>query len=216
MRNLLSESKILFNEAFNEEQQKVVGKLILEAEEGEKDIFLKSIWEYDQYIGGIGGYSMPPNPIYNPYPGGEYRELFRPLQYARSDMHHDLQYYSHHRNIVMMSGMHLEGVLRAVLKKTKTFGSLRYATITLGKATNEIKKMNIQPPAVINSLYAFVKLYNKSKHEVNHDEERERLFDLSDAIVCYLAARVIRVKLLVSIEHDSVFYEYKINDATFR
>ena len=210
MRSLLSESKILFNEAFNNEQQRVIEKLILEAEEGEKEIFLKSMWEYDQYIGGIGGYNMPSNPIHNPYPGGEYRELFRPLQYARSDMHHDLEYYSHHRNIVMMSGMHLEGVLRAVLKKRKKFGNLRYPTTTLGKATNEIEKMNIQAPAVINSLYAFVKLYNKSKHNVNHDEERERLFNLSDAIVCYLAARLIGVKLLVAIEHDSILQEYKI------
>lgn len=211
MKTLLAESQTLFNEAFNSEQQDIVRNLILIAEEGEKEKFLKSIWEYDKYIGGIGGYSMPVNPIYNPYQGGEYRELFRPLQYARSDMHHDLKYYSHHRNIVLMSGMHLESVLRVFLKKKKIMG-IRFTATTLGKATNVISKMKILDPKLINSLFAFVKLYNKSKHEINQDEERERLFNLSDAIVCYLAARIIGVKILAVIEHRSTFVSYEIEN----
>lgn len=212
MKNLLIESQLLFNQVLNENQKEDVKVLIRKAQEYKEEEFLKSLWAYDQCIGGIGGYSMPSNPIYNPYPGGEYRELFRPLQYARSDMEHDLYYYNHHRNIVMMSGMHLEGALRVVLKTKRLFGTVKFSNATLGRAAKEINKMNILSPEVISGLYAFVGLYNQSKHDVNHNEERVKLFHLSDAIVSYLTARIIGVAILSAITHDSLSKNYEIDN----
>ena len=44
------------------------------------------LWKTDALIGGIGGYCMPANPVKNPFPSGVKRELYRPLQYARSSI----------------------------------------------------------------------------------------------------------------------------------
>lgn len=212
MNNLLAESRVLFEEVLNDNQRKDIKELIYKAQECKVKEFLEAFWAYDQSIGGIGGYSMPSNPIYNPFPGGEYRELFRPLQYARSDMEHDLYYYNHHRNIVLMSGMHLEGVVRILLKTKRFFGTVKFSNATLGKATKEIQKMNVLSPKVISGLYAFVKLYNQSKHDVNHNEERVKLFHLSDAIVSYLTARIIGIEILSAINHDSLNKKYEIDN----
>lgn len=215
MNNLHPESRILYEEVLTEKQKKKLEKLIVKAENFDRAEFLKNFWILDQCIGGVGGYSMPSTPLLNPYPGGEYRELFRPLQYARSDMEHDLYYYNHHRNIVIMSGMHLEGVLRVVLKTKRFLGNFKYSNATLGKATTEVEKMNILSSEVISGLRAFVKLYNHSKHDINHDESRVKLIHLSDAIVCYITARIIGVEVLRSINHESLKQKYRIDESKY-
>ena len=59
------------------------------------------------------------------------------------------------------------------------------------------------PEYLIECLFNFVELYNKSKHEVNLDENRERLFMASDAIVGYLAERIMGYEILKIVEYDS-------------
>ena len=54
----------------------------------------------DKEIDGIGGYGMPSDPKKNPFPSGEYRELFRPLQYARSEIEVTTVHF-HSRYVVM-------------------------------------------------------------------------------------------------------------------
>lgn len=39
-----------------------------------------------------------------------------------------------------------------------------------------------------------------SKHEVNQDDSRERLFTSEDALIAYLTARMLGVNLLTSID----------------
>ena len=45
-------------------------------------------------------------------------------------------------------------------------------------------------------MHLFADLYNKSKHEVNQDDERERQFFPADALIVYVSARVLGTQLL--------------------
>lgn len=133
---------------------------------------------------------MPADPRFNPFPGGVERQLFRPLQYARSEIDIcDIRIHSRH--VVYYSGMHLEAVLRLYLSKSKILGNLRFFNSTLGKAAHEIDKMNLFDKALIEALFKFITLFNKAKHEVNMLKDRPRLFSVADAVVCYFSARII-------------------------
>lgn len=68
---------------------------------------------------------------------------------------------------------------------------LRFSQSTLGKLTYEASKMEVFDKVIIESLFKFIVLFNKAKHEVNQFEDRTRLFSAEDAIVCYFAARII-------------------------
>jgi len=57
----------------------------------------------------------------------------------------------------------------------------------------------------VECLYVIIRLYNKSKHEVNQDSTRDRLFTVSDALVVYLASRIIGNEILEKI--DSTEFE---------
>ena len=215
MKRAMPESVVLYNSILSKEQRYMVDEILEEINTNIKSYSTKLLWEVDKGIGGIGGYCMPCDPKLNPYPGGEYRLLFRPLQYARSEI--DVSnIHMHSRYVITNSGLHLEGVTRLVLSKYSLFGNLRYMNITLGNATKVLEKEKSIQLDLIEGLYLFVKLYNKSKHEVNHDDSRERLFAPSDAIVGYLSARIMGYKLLNIIKHDSINHIYRIDETEFK
>jgi len=119
----------------------------------------EKLWIADQEIGGIGGYCLPANPIRNPYPGGLERELYRPLQYERSEIEiSDVRL--HARYVVQMCGIHLESVCRLYLKSRKSLGALRFGNITLGKAVQQMQAIKEIDFTIINGLFAYVKVYN--------------------------------------------------------
>ena len=78
----------------------------------------------------------------------------------------------------------------------QSFGKLRNFNSTLGKVVHKIDQLKLLDKKTIENLYKFIKLYNKSKHEVNQDINRNRLFTPTDALVIYLAARLIGLKVL--------------------
>lgn len=216
MKFALPESITLYNSIFSNGQKKAIKQILNEIYKNiDVGIYsTKLLWETDKEIGGIGGYCMPCDPIKNHFPGGEYRKLFRPLQYARSDI--DMAgVYLNSRYIVSNCGMHLEASVRLILKKYKFLGNLRFMNCTLGTATNKISSIKDIPNDLIVNLFHFVKIYNKSKHEVNEDDNRKRLFMPDDAIIAYLASRIIGVKLLEFLRHDSIKFEYKIDESKF-
>jgi len=120
------------------------------------------------------------------------------------------------RYIVFYSGLHLETVVRLVLAKIKILGNLKYMNTTLGRATKKLQKSGGIPDELIEGLFHFVPIYNKSKHEVNQDEDRKRLFMPSDAIIAYLSARILGFQLLKIINHDSTKYNYEIDKSKFK
>lgn len=214
MKAALPESINLYNSIFSDKQKYNIKKILDEVNKNKHNYSTKALWEMDKEIGGIGGYCMPCDPIKNPFPGGEYRELFRPLQYARSEI--DITgIHLHSKYVVSNCGLHLEAVVRLILKKYKFFGNMRYMNSTLGNATRKIEDINAIPNHLVKNLFLFVRIYNKSKHEVNQDNGRERLFMAEDAIIAYFAARIIGVKLLEVLDHDSIRHKYLIDENKF-
>lgn len=201
----------LFDSVLDNDTQKCIKDFIsLEIEQKEK-YETDKLWIVDQKIGGRGAYSMPSNPIINPFPGGIERSLYRPLQYARCDI--DIcDIRIHGRYIVQNCGMHLETVCRLVLRTYKVFGDLRFHNTTLGKAIQLIKGLNILDSSNIISLENFVKIYNLSKHEVNQEQSRARLFNAYEALTAYYSARVLGVQLLRKIKYINSSDIFEINN----
>lgn len=82
----------------------------------------------------------------------------------------------HTRYVTQNSGMHLEAVCRMFLETIKHLSTIRFNGTTLGKAVHLIEKAEFIDIKIIDELYSFVAIYNKSKHEVNNDENRLRMF----------------------------------------
>ena len=167
------------------------------------------LWIMDQSIGGVGGYYMPSNPTKNPFSSGEKRSLYRPLQYARSSIDMcDVRIFA--RTVIENTGMHLEAVCRKLIDERSSLIKKYFPKqTTLGKAVKIIEDRGFVDSQIIHQLYMFVKIYNLSKHEINQDESRDRMFNAKDAIVSYFTARVIGINLLKLIDCEEAFITYE-------
>ena len=193
----LPESKELLNFLLTNAQKEIVGRAIKEIKENPDSYNIDFFWELDASIGGIGGYCMQFNPTSNPFPAGIGRSLFRPLQYASSYIERNKDIHNNAKWVVLNSGLHLEAVAKYMIEKiTSPINPARYKKFTLGQSIGELDKRKALPQHLIEPLKLFVALYNKSKHEVNQDEERERLFSPADALIAYISARIVGKELL--------------------
>lgn len=166
------------------------------------------LWKIDALIGGVGGYCLPSSSLRNPYPAGIERELYRPLQYAKEEI--DFGYSRlNARYIIDMCGMHLEAACRLMLMNS-ILDEFRFSNCTLGKAVHRIDKKKMLDDNIIQALYDFIQIYNRSKHEVNQDETRERLFSTDDAIVVYFATRILGVNILQKLGRVESYKVYDI------
>lgn len=166
------------------------------------------LWKIDALIGGVGGYCLPSSSSGNPYPAGIERELYRPLQYAKEEI--DFGYSRvNARYIIDMCGMHLEAACRLLLMNS-ILDEFRFSNCTLGKAVHRIDKKKMLDDNIIQALYDFIQIYNRSKHEVNQDETRERLFSTDDAIVVYFATRILGVNILQKLGRVESYKVYDI------
>jgi len=196
---ILPESKELLNVILTKEQKEVIEWAFKEIKEYPESYNIDFFWKLDASIGGIGGYCMPFDPTRNPFPAGIGRSLFRPLQYAASDIEVGKDIYFHARHAVQDAGLHLEMVSGfALYRADNKIGKfiLQFKKLTLGQFINELTKRKILQQHLIEPLKLFVELYNKSKHEVNQDEGRERLFSPADALIAYTSARILGKELL--------------------
>lgn len=198
----------LYKNILDNDIKKCINKFVLLVIEMKENYQTDSLWVTDQKIGGIGAYAMPPNPVINPFPRGIERSLYRPLQYARAhidicDVRMDARY------VVQNCGMHLECVCRVLLSTYKVLDGLRFHNTTFGKSIQIIKGLNVIDSNIINALNSFSKIYNLSKHEVNQDESRERLFNAYEAITSYYSARVLGIQLLrtINFPNSDKFFE---------
>ncbi|WP_269318446.1 hypothetical protein [Exiguobacterium sp. KJ 601] len=202
MKHALSDTLWLYKNLLNHNQRFAVDEFMSDMYQDMQKEALTRLWRVDEEIGGIGGYCLPKNPVQNPFPGGERRSLFRPLQYAACELERDVSYGS--RYIVQYAGMHLEAVTRRYLKQVQPLGSIRHYNSTLGKSVHKIASLKTVDQQTVQSLMAFVRLYNMSKHEVNQDESKDRLFSVEDALITYLTARILGVRLLTGNGSPSV------------
>ena len=163
---------------------------------------LDSFWALDSSIGGIGGYCMPFDPTNNPFPAGTGRTLFRPLQYAAANIEWNkglVSGYMNTRSAVEFSGMHLENVTKYVIERSApVLYATKYRKSTLGHCVDFLEQTERIPHDSIGALRLCTDLYNMSKHDVNQNEDRERLFSPGDALISYVSARILGVELLRS------------------
>lgn len=205
-----NELKRIYNALFKEDIKNGISDFFeQDMDNMEYEYETKVLWETDALIGGIGGYCMPANPVKNPFPFGVKRELYRPLQYARSSIDIcDVRIFA--RQVVENAGMHLEAVCRLFLKNTNVLGGLRFQNSTLGKAVYKIEQEKVFDDCVTESLYNFVKVYNRSKHEINQDETKDRMFNAEDAVVSYFATRILGVIILQKLCVNESYEMYEI------
>ena len=105
-----AETRIIVNNYYTKEEIMLFKKFakIIDKEYMNKEK-QREIWEFDQKIGGFGGYAAPLNPTVNPFNRlGDYRNVFRSLQYARSDMY----YCNRARHIIIDAALHVETLVR--------------------------------------------------------------------------------------------------------
>lgn len=201
----------LYNKLFDETVKEGISEFLRQDFDNRDEKYKTDmLWKIDALIGGVGGYCLPSSSSENPYPAGIERELYRPLQYAKEEI--DVGYGRvNARYIIAMSGMHLEAACRLLLMNS-VLDEFRFSNCTLGKAVHRIEKKKLLDGNVIQALYDFVQIYNRSKHEVNQDETRERLFSTDDAIVAYFATRILGVSILQKLGREESFKVYDIYD----
>lgn len=164
------------------------------------------IWEYDQKIGGLGGYAAPLNPTVNPFNRlGDYRNVFRSLQYARSDMY----YCNRARHIIIDSALHVETLVKLTLSKNKTIKFI-YNKREFGRNIEQLYNEGIINDDLYDRLNYLRKLLNYAKHDT--DPNRDNTFDSEDAIIFYFECRIVGNKLLELLNHDSYGKVYEIDD----
>ncbi|KAF5046407.1 hypothetical protein DSECCO2_471050 [anaerobic digester metagenome] len=99
-----------------------------------------------------------------------------------------------------------------LLSNYKVLANLRFNNTTFGKSIQIIKGLNVIESNIIDALNSFSKVYNMSKHEVNQDENRGRLFNAYEAITAYYSARVLGVQLLRKINFPYSNNIFEINN----
>ena len=198
--NALIESTGLADLLLSLEQKHIIETATREINERPDAYNLDSFWALDSSIGGIGGYCMPFNPTDNPFPAGVGRTLFRPLQYAAANIEWNKGLVNgcmNTRSAVEFSGMHLETVTKYVIERSApVLYAMKYRKSTLGHSVDFLEQREKIPHDLIRPLGLCADLYNKSKHDVNQDEERDRLFLPADALISYIAARILGKELL--------------------
>lgn len=196
---------------FNEEQLNNINSIIKEIEKDGQEYKTINLWNFDQTIGGIGGYCQGCNPACsNPFQGTEFRNAYRCLQYIRSDIDIlDVNYTA--RDIIENCGHHFEEVIKIYLKKNKKINWIKVSRYPLGKLLTYITDKNIFEEKIKEELKLFVDLYNISKHEILSNDELDRTFHADDAIICYFACRIVGKKILLKTDQERENEIYEID-----
>lgn len=198
--------EILFNSFSESEKKKFYdfSKIIKDAyQDKEKH---RAIWEYDKRIGGYGGYAAPLNPTVNPFNRlGDFRNVFRSLQYARCDMF----CCNRPRHIIMDAGLHIESLVKLLLAKNKF---IKYVSEKreFGKNISSLHEKGIIDDNLDERLNDLRRMLNLAKHDTAPD--RDNTFDYMDAIVFYFEVRKVGLELLKRIGDETHSKVYEIDE----
>lgn len=210
------EATIKIYDKFFDSKEKEEIEIIMETLK-QKDYKTDKLWEFDQRIGGIGGYCMPINPVFCYFQGTEVRNVYRGYQYARTKVDiSDINVLA--RDMIRDCGAQLEDLLQLFLSKKLIFKLAGALGITkpLGPLISEIEKSKMLSIEIIEELKLMLHNYNISKHEINIDDERERTFYPEDAIIYYLACRKIGIKILKIINTPLTNLAYETFDIIYQ
>ena len=200
-------SRIILEESFTENDKKLFKKFAIIVKDKYKDInSQRIIWKYDQAIGGLGGYAAPLNPTVNPFNRlGEYRNVFRSLQYARCDMF----CCSRPRNIILDSSLHIECLVKIILSNNKILKFI-YNKREFGKNIDQLYKEKIINDKLYDRINNIRKIMNLAKHDT--DSKHSITFDYDDAIIFYFEVRKIGLDLLRLLNHKTCNNKYEIDE----
>lgn len=198
-------------EIFNEEQKNKINLIIGEIESQGSNYKTNKLWEFDQTLGGIGGYCQGCDPARaNHFQGTEFRNVYRCLQYVRSNIDIlDINFTA--RYVIQDCGHHFEEAIKLYLKKTNKLSLIKVYKYPLGKLLQYVIDKKIFKEDIINKLKLFIDLYNISKHEILSDEKLGRTFHADDAIICYFACRIVGKEILLIIDNEREKETYEIN-----
>ncbi len=202
-----AETKTILKESFSEKDGKIFNEFSIIIGEKYKDKEAhRKIWEYDKRIGGFGGYAAPLDPVINPFNRlGDFRNVFRSLQYARSDMF----YCCRARHIIIDASLHIETLVKIILSKNKLF-KYKYNKRELGKNIEQLYTEKTIDERLYKRLNNIKALLNYAKHDT--DPENNNTFDYKDAIVFYFEIRKIGNQLLKIINYPTCNKYYEINE----
>jgi len=207
MDNKISHMSNLYDYYLDDDERILIDKIAKMITENTDKYYPVELWTYDAKIGGIGAYSIPADPVKNPFKGGYTRQVFRPLQYARCNIDIlDIRYTT--RYIVQNMGLHLEFVLKHILKLNTTRPGLFYNKKTLGYLVKKSYSMKLVDAELYMQMETLLAMYNHSKHEVNMDEERESSFTVCDTLCFYIITRKIATKILNPC-YDQIYNELR-------
>lgn len=207
---MLEQTKKLY-EIFNEEQKNKINSIIREIGSQGLNYKTNKLWEFDQTLGGIGGYCQGCDPANaNHFQGTEFRNVYRCLQYVRSNIDIlDINFTA--RYVIQDCGHHFEEAIKLYLKKTNKISLIKVYKYPLGKLLQYVVDKKIFKENIIDKLKLFIDLYNISKHEILSNEELDRTFHADDAIICYLACRIVGKEILLIIDNEREKETYEIN-----
>ncbi len=200
------ETATIIDKYYSKTEAKLFEKFGHIIEKNYKDVIAQTeIWKYDQLLGGLGGYATPLNITINPFNNwGNYRNVFRSLQYARSGMF----LCDRPRHIIQDAGLHIETIVKLILSNRRILGFMRNRS-ELGKNIDKLYKNNLIEKELYDRLYYWKKLYNCAKHDT--DPNKARTFDGKDAILFYFESRIIGNKLLKKLSHHTCGHIYDID-----
>ena len=202
-----AETRIIVNSYYDKKYKGIFTKFakIIEKDYQNKET-QREIWKYDQSIGGLGGYAAPLNPTANPFNSwGDYRNVFRSLQYARSDMF----YCTRPRHIIIDTALHIETLVKLVVSNNKIMKFI-YNHRELGKNISQLYKESIIDDALYERLDYLRRILNYAKHDT--DPNRDNTFDYEDAIIFYFEWRYVGNELLKLLKHDTFGKTYEIKE----
>ena len=108
------------------------------------------------------------------------RDVFRPLQYCAvhlGDADADEDWRT--REIVEMSGLHLEGLVKRI-------GGLQF--VPLGEGLRRARVRRKLDATTLDQLDRFAKIHNVAKHGFDHDRDTH-MFSMQDAVLAYVVSR---------------------------
>lgn len=195
----LKESFELESLLLNKGQQNVIADAMLEIQEHPHDFELNTFWKMDDSVGGITGRDSGKEML-NQQHFDAARSIFRPLQYAVAVFFNSYDKgaaYDTAKFSVLSSGQHVEASAKYFLRqRLSVFSQLETDKYTLGTSLNTIEKKGLLSDILLKPSWVLLSLYNSAKHEVNHDLDREWRFAPGDALICYIAARIIGNEML--------------------
>lgn len=144
---------------------------------------IAALLDLDGQIGGLGisNINCGNSGIY----AIEDRDVFRPIQYCAMIFSSADHMEWHARDIVLMSGLHLESLIKRVS---------RVYSLPLGALLQKAAVRRELDPACMQMLQKFADFYNDAKHNVGHEMDTH-LFSAGDAIVAYLVSRKLGLSL---------------------